>query len=289
MLESVRVLLLGAEPSEADHLAVWLSSERAFVKRSSWSEALTDLQQLSLNAVVLDTRGDLPQARSALDALRRSEPGQRVPVIALVSREQADRGAFDARVTRELVAPLHPSALAQALLELKAMPADAASPSPDDALASLLEARARTSDIRSVVTLLNSTAPFRFTSVLRFEPSGELRSIWTYDRANPELNSFPEDATQSSSYCARVRDSGEPFQMPDAALEPSVASHPARHSVLSYCGVPLYRADGTFYGTLCSYDVVPRFFQERSVKRLIDASGLLQKHWPELATLDSRP
>ena len=34
--------------------------------------------------------------------------------------------------------------------------------------------------------------------------------------------------------------------------------HPARETILSYCGVPVMNELGVILGTLCHYDVVPR-------------------------------
>lgn len=281
----MRVLLMGAAAGELDLLKVWLLSEGAAVHESTWDNAASDLQRQLSNVVVLDFRAEPQRANDFLAALRSAPPTKALPVLGLGAAGTNAWSASTSRVDTYLTAPLHPAALTGALSDLQAMrpslPPEPAS--REDMMESLVEARAIASDVRGIVRLINATAPFRFTSILRFEPGERLTSVWTYDRENPELNSFPDDATVSSSYCARIRESGQPFVMPDAALEPTVADHPARHSVLSYCGVPLHRQSGEVYGTLCSYDVLPRFFQDSVLSRLEHVASALKKHWPELA------
>jgi GAF domain-containing protein len=72
--------------------------------------------------------------------------------------------------------------------------------------------------------------------------------------------------------------------MQSSADEPSVATLPARNSVQSYCGVPLLREDGSFYGTLCQFDVVPRFFGDSTLTRLLGAAPVLQLHLSRLVS-----
>lgn len=288
-LQNMRVLLMGAAAGEIDLLKVWLLSEGAAVRTSTWDDALADLQRQPSTVVVLDFRAEPQKANDFLLALRSAPPGQATPVVGLGASGSNAWSTSTSRVDTYLGAPLHPAALTGALSDLQklrpSLPPEPAS--REDMMEALVEARALASDVRGLVRLVNATAPFRFTSILRFDPGEQLTSMWTFDRENPELNSFPEDATVSSSYCARIRESGQPFVMPDAALEPSVRDHPARHSVLSYCGVPLHRTSGDFYGTLCSYDVQPRFFQDSVLQRLKHVASALQKHWPELAKKDT--
>jgi len=284
-LQNMRVLLLGAAAGELDLLKVWLLSEGAAVHASTWDNALGELQRQLSNVVVLDFRAEPHRANDFLLALRSAPSTQALPVVGLGSSGSHAWATSAARVDTHLTAPLHPAALAGALFELQVLrPSRPPEPtSREDTMQALVEARAIVSDVRGIVRLINAAAPFRFTSILRFDPGERLTSVWTFDRENPEQNSFPDDATVSSSYCARIRESGLPFVMPDAALEPTVQDHPARHSVLAYCGVPLHRASGDFYGTLCSYDVLPRFFQDSVLERLKQVAGALQKHWPELS------
>jgi hypothetical protein len=290
-LQNVRVLLMGASTEELDLFHMWLLSEGAAVHASTWTDAFQDINRQSINVVVLDFRAEPQSANDFLKALRANPQTQALPVVGLGSSDATAWSTSHSRVDKYLIAPVHPATLTGALLELQTVhPSQPPAPaSREELMETLVEARAMASDVRGIVRLINATAPFRFTSILRFDPGELLTSVWTFDRENPELNSFPEDATVSSSYCARVRESAQPFVMPDAALDPTVADHPARHTVLSYCGVPLHRANGEFYGTLCSYDVVPRFFQGTAVQRLMHVASTLQKHWPELALAKTDP
>jgi hypothetical protein len=278
-LSDVRVLWVGEPGSDHDHLSVWLGSEGAQVRLSDWSLVEEEAERSRPHVLLLDQRGHEARAGELLGHLRKLEWGRELPIVALTEGEQST--AEHANVT--VVLPAHPNDVVAAIASLTEVPKPSpANLSHEELITSLLQTRASSSDLRGVLQLLNASGPFRFTGVLRFEPDETLTSLWTYDRENPELNAFPEHTPTSASYCSRVRDALAPFELPDAANDPSVATHPARHNVLAYCGVPLLRDDGSFFGTLCQFDLSPRFFPTLTVQRLRDAAAVLRAHWPTL-------
>jgi signal transduction histidine kinase len=63
-----------------------------------------------------------------------------------------------------------------------------------------------------------------------------------------------------TTICNEIREGREPVVIEDAATDARFSSHPAPplFGFKSYISVPILRADGTFYGTLCGLDPEPR-------------------------------
>jgi signal transduction histidine kinase len=63
-----------------------------------------------------------------------------------------------------------------------------------------------------------------------------------------------------STFCQTVRDSAEMVIFSDAATDPVYKDHPiaAAFGIVSYASVPIYRSDGSFFGTLCAIDTEPK-------------------------------
>ena len=66
------------------------------------------------------------------------------------------------------------------------------------------------------------------------------------------------------------------------------AAHPARDVVRSYCGVPIFEAEGALIGTLCHYDLVPREAEQLDLELLLQVSSAIARSglvppYPELA------
>lgn len=120
--------------------------------------------------------------------------------------------------------------------------------------------------VRGALRFLNSRTRHRFTSVYRFD-GRVLRNLHLYDRENPGIAPAPE-ASLDESYCSIVSDTAAPFVTCDSLGDARVHNHPKREAVLSYCGVPLVRADRTLFGTLCHFDFVPRNISQDEVKLL---------------------
>lgn len=109
--------------------------------------------------------------------------------------------------------------------------------------------------ISAALKFINARSPHRFTSIYRFDGS-TLHNLYLYDRANPEFGLFP-DAPLGESYCSIVSETAATFATHHSLRDARVEYHPKRELVLSYCGIPLVREDGTMFGTLCHFDFVP--------------------------------
>ena len=103
---------------------------------------------------------------------------------------------------------------------------------------------------------LNATTPYRFTGIYRFDGRW-VRSVRLFDREHPETE-FGSDVLWDESYCRIASEDGEACEIVDSLLDARVATHVARQSVQCYVAVLLRKPDGSHYGTLCHYDVVPR-------------------------------
>lgn len=281
MLHDVRVLVLSDQPRDSEQLLVWLPSEGARVALRPWPEPGSALDGPRPDIIVVDLHGNESRAEALLAQLKSGSETYSAPLIALSRRSAPLAPAtWSAGFNKHIAQPCHPADLVHAIASLtKSMPVV---PEPaethEQAFHAVFAACLARADLRGALALLNTSGPFRFTSVLRFDEGEQLTSLWTYDRDHPEHDAFPLDTATNASYCVRVRDSQAPFQMADSSLEASVATHPARASVRSYCGVPLFHEDGSFFGTLCSFDALPRSFGDKTLARLLAAAPIIQSH-----------
>ena len=120
--------------------------------------------------------------------------------------------------------------------------------------------------IQAALKFINSRSHHRFTSIYRFDGS-TLRNLYLYDRANPDFGLFP-DAPLGESYCSIVNETAAAFATYDSSCDPRVVNHPKRELILSYCGIPLIRGDGTLFGTLCHFDFLPHEIARSEVEFL---------------------
>lgn len=110
---------------------------------------------------------------------------------------------------------------------------------------------------RSVPTVLQMVAEvtgLRFACVARVT-----ETTWTacavLDTANFGLKPGDEiDVTHT--FCGRVRDSRAPLAIDEISSDPGFRhlEEPKLYGIESYIGLPLYRANGEFFGTLCAID-----------------------------------
>lgn len=110
--------------------------------------------------------------------------------------------------------------------------------------------------LASALGYLNARTRHRYTGVYRFDDP-MLRCVALFDRENPTLQTG-RDVPMVETYCSLVGARIAPFATSDAACDDELVTHPARMSVLAYCGVPLIGGSGDCIGTLCHFDDRPR-------------------------------
>lgn len=110
--------------------------------------------------------------------------------------------------------------------------------------------------VRAALYSVLRKSDYRFIGIFRFR-DGKATSSVHVDREDLNQTQAPE-VPDTATYCSFVRATGQPFVTADAGVDSRTVNHPARDAVRSYCGLPLFGADGAFIGTLCHYDVAPR-------------------------------
>jgi signal transduction histidine kinase len=128
----------------------------------------------------------------------------------------------------------------------------------DDNPAAAVEAIAQISAVPTILDVVCRTTGMRFAAVARvtidrwiacgvqdnlafgLEPGGELKI--------------------ETTICNEIRDHRQPVIIDNVAEDPLYSSHhtPAYYGLQSYISVPIMLADGSFFGTLCAIDTVPR-------------------------------
>lgn len=131
--------------------------------------------------------------------------------------------------------------------------------------------------LHAALAYLNARTRCRFTGVYRAEPP-LLRNVRLFDRENPTLHLSGAVSRFDETYCAMTCAADAPFLSADAGRDPRLVAHPARESVLCYAGVPLRLASGRVWGTLCHFDVRPRFIGSAEL-RLLDAVAPAVARW----------
>ena len=151
----------------------------------------------------------------------------------------------------------HPTSMASSSRESESSQnASKAGLRDSSAAGSQFEDLLRTRGLHAALGFLNARIRHRFTGVYRFD-GRMLRNICMYDRENPTTR-VGDDSPLNETYCSITGAERMPFALDDSARDARVRTHPARASVISYCGVPILAADGSAKGTLCHFDLRPR-------------------------------
>ncbi|MDF1727289.1 MAG: GAF domain-containing sensor histidine kinase [Sulfitobacter sp.] len=81
----------------------------------------------------------------------------------------------------------------------------------------------------------------------------------TVDEVDFGLTSGDEIEIEST-FCQTVRETSQKVMFNDTATDPIYGNHPiaAKFGIVSYASIPIHRSDGSFFGTLCAIDTVPR-------------------------------
>ena len=135
----------------------------------------------------------------------------------------------------------------------------------------------RGSGIMGALRFLNERTRYRYTGLYHVEPP-MLRNVQLFDRENPLLNVSGEVTPLSETYCGIVWKTNTMVRVADALEDAHLADHPARESVLSYCGVPVRTASGLPWGSLCHFDVRPRLLSAQE-SRILEVAAPLFARW----------
>ncbi len=131
----------------------------------------------------------------------------------------------------------------------------------------------QTDGIRAALYSVLRRSDYRYLSIFRFK-DGLATSCVHIDREDL-LATQAAEVPDTATYCRYVRASDAPFVTVNASIDARTFDHPARDVVLSYCGIPVLESDGTFIGTLCHYDLVPRDPEQLDLELLLQVSSAL--------------
>jgi PAS domain S-box-containing protein len=265
-VHGVTVLVVDDEADVRDLVATILRTKGAEVTTAANADQAMELMLKTPPMVLISDIG-MP-GRDGYELVRelRKQPGSsgaQVPAIALTAyaREEDRRLALEAGFQVHLVKPVEPAELLRVVSGLVQYMSRQSSPGERvNALQRAdmflkFERLLEKQGIAEALRFLNSRTPHRFTGLYRFD-SPMLRSLHLVDSEAPECTKGA-DTPLEESYCSIVGQTESTFTIEDARGDDRVRTHRAREKFLSYCGVLLRAEDGTPFGTLCHFDVVP--------------------------------
>lgn len=93
----------------------------------------------------------------------------------------------------------------------------------------------------------------------------------TVDEISFGLLEGDEIAIQST-FCQTVRDTSRKVIFGDVHTDPVYRDHPiaAKFGIVSYVSVPIFRSNGSFFGTLCAIDTAPRNIKAPRATAMLD-------------------
>jgi CheY-like chemotaxis protein len=259
-LYGVRVLVVDDEEDARDLVATVLRAQGAEVTTASSAKQAVDLLAKSSPTVLISDIG-MPET-DGYELIRRVRTLTPIPAIALTAyaREEDRRRALEAGFQAYVAKPVEPAELVRVVATLSDTSRHG---SPEVEAVALVRADTflkfekvlESRGIHEALHFLNSRTPHRFTGVYRFEPP-MLRNVHLVDSHTSQLV-VGEDAPMAETYCSIVGDTERPFTTEDSRRDDRLRTHPARESVISYCGVLLRDERGRPFGTLCHFDQMP--------------------------------
>ena len=256
ILTNLSVLLVDDDEDTRELLEMVLDGQGATVRTAMCAEdARAVIRDHAPDVILTDINLPDEDGFAFVASLRADAATRDIPAIAVTghSDREARTRAVEAGFQKFITKPFDVLALATAIAGV-ARAGRTSGPELDDArIAQLIAER----DMRALLGALNAATPYRYTSIIRFVDR-TLESVWTFDRTNQGVDTFAPDLPHTASYCSFVRAEGAHVGITDAMADDRAVGHAARESLRAYCGVPLVRSDGSFFGTLCHYDAQPQ-------------------------------
>jgi CheY-like chemotaxis protein len=280
-LENTIVLVVEDDEDNRDLVQGFLERQGATVRsagsvmdaKQAFAEGLPDVVLTDMNFA----DGD---GFEVLTALRACEGAASLPIIAVTGQAErsARERAIEAGFTKYVTKPFDVFALIAAVASAAALKNQAPVAAISESAAAV-ERLVAANDVAGLLAVLNGNSKYRYTSLFRFA-QGKLESVWTFDRSRRSVDAFAPDLPIGASYCTYVASAAAPFHVADSQTDPRVADHPKRETLRAYCGVPLFRADRTLFGTLCHYDEEPRPLEPAVIAEMERAATLLTAQLP---------
>ncbi len=270
-LSGTSLLVVDDDPDALGLLEFATTRAGATVRAASNpQEALVALTSFKPDVMLLDISLPEMDGYDLLKAIRRDPATRKVPAIAVTARvdERDKQRAAETGFSLHVSKPIDPEALVYLVATLKQQ-ADASDPP------TLRDFRAvlRALGARRSLEFLNRRTPYRFTGIYEFD-GGSRRNVDLFDRLDPTATRG-ETTPLGETFCAFVEASCQPLIVIDASTDPRSTEPLRRAGVQSYCGVLLRRLDGTRFGSLCHWDLVPARPTPGSLDMLLHAAPLL--------------
>ena len=120
-----------------------------------------------------------------------------------------------------------------------------------------LDAIARLPAVDKILRVVARTTGMRFTAIARVT-----ETHWTACAVHDEIDFGLKpggDLVLDTTICDEIRQHHEPVMFGQASADPHWSQHhtPRMYGLESYISVPIFRRDGTFFGTLCAIDPKP--------------------------------
>ena len=285
-LADVTILVVDDEVDARELVAIVLRSHGAQVSTAGSAAQALDLLSSSAPMLMISDIG-MPDI-DGYELMRRVRSmagahGAGIPAIALTaySREQDRRLALEAGFQTHVAKPVEPAELVRVVGSLVQFVARQESPAEREVALERADTFLKldkiliSQNLREALRFLNSRTPHRFTAMYRFEPP-TLKNLMLFDSYAPDVTKG-DDAPMVETYCAIVGQTARSFTTEDARRDDRVRSHPARNTVISYCGVLLRDAEGKPFGTLCHFDLVPSDVPVHEMPLMEAAAPLLMK------------
>ncbi len=234
-------------------------------------DALEALTTFKPDVMLLDISLPEMDGYDLLKAIRRDPAMRSVPALAVTAHayERDKQRAAEAGFSIHVSKPFDAEALVYLVATLK--PKTTAMEDPP--LLRDLQAVLGAQGVHEALAFLNRRTPYRFTGLYQFDGVTR-RSVDLFDRLDPKAPRG-ETAPLRQTFCSIVEVSRQPVVVADAATDPRTVEQPARAGVQSYCGVVLRHLDGTPFGSLCHFDLVPTPPTPGAVDMLLHAAPLI--------------
>jgi signal transduction histidine kinase len=140
----------------------------------------------------------------------------------------------------------------------------------DPDLARDLDAVARLAVVPNILRAVIHATGMRFAAVARVT---EKRWVCCAVVDEIDMGLAPGGELElETTICNEIRQHRQPVMFGKASEHPQFATHPApkRYGFESYISIPIFKRDGTFFGTLCAMDRVPSKLDEINIVRTME-------------------
>jgi CheY-like chemotaxis protein len=274
-LTGTAVLVVEDDTDSAEVLSLYLASTGATVRVAGCGKDALELAKgWKPDVMLLDISLPEMNGYDLLKALRLDPALRGRPAIAVTAhaferdRQRAAEAGFSVHVAK----PFDAEALLHLIVRLTTDSPAATDPPIVRDFHTVLDLQG----LHEALGFLNRRTGHRFTAVRRFDRD-VVRGVHLFDRTDPKKQRG-KDTPLDESLDAVVKAERRPLVVADTRAEPRLADHTIAGGVRSYCGVLLRNLDGTPYGTVCHFDLVPVPVTSESLNFLLLAAPLLAAH-----------